>query len=147
MPASPTSSPKSDLPPAPGQGAASVSHQAMESLTALLPYALGAFGASLPLYVWVGSHAPNLLAMAESFVGFASAGATFCAVVTWRKPPAAANRALRGRVHILGGLCWAVATTEVALFADQAGPAREPLLLTSLAAAVMCIFFTAPWLL
>ena len=147
FPHNPDTSPETDLAaPSAGPGGASVTQQALEAQTALLPYALGAFGVSLPIYVWVGSHAPNLLAMAGSFVSFATAWAMFYAVVNWLKTPAAENLALRGRVHIMSGLCWSVATAQIALFADQAGPAREPLLLISLAAAVICIFFTAPWL-
>jgi len=133
-------------PPGPGRGGHSVTQQALDAQAALLPYALGAFGVSLPIYVWVGSHAPNLLAMAGSFATFATAWAVFYAIVNWLRTPAAQNLSQRGRVQILGGLCWGVATAQIALFADQAGPAREPMLLIALAAAAICIFFTAPWL-
>ena len=127
-------------------GGHSLAQQALEAQTALLPYALAAFGVSLPIYIWVGAQAPNALAMATSCVTFASAWAVFYAVVNWLKTPAAEDLRLRGRVHILSGLCWGVATTQIALFADGAGPARAPLLMIALAAAVICIFFTAPWL-
>ena len=133
-------------PPTPGRGGHSVTQQALDAQAALLPYALAAFGVSLPIYVWVGSHAPNVLAMAGSFAIFATAWAVFYAVVNWLRTPAAEDLTLRGRVQILGGLTWGVATAQIALFADQAGPAREPMLLISLAAAAICIFFTAPWL-
>src|SRR5262245_47342530 len=106
--------------PGPAHGASSVTQQAMDALTALLPYALGAFGVSLPFLVWLGSHASNLLPMAGSFVAFASAWAMFYAVVNWLKTPAASDLSLRGRVHVLGGLSWAVATAQIALFADAA---------------------------
>lgn len=124
----------------------SLTQQALEAQTALLPYALAAFGVSLPIYIWVGTQAPNALAMSTSCVTFASAWAVFYAVVNWLKTPEASNLKLRGRVHILSGLSWAVATAQIALFADAAGPARAPLLMIALAAAVICIFFTAPWL-
>ncbi|HEY3695260.1 hybrid sensor histidine kinase/response regulator [Phenylobacterium sp.] len=140
---------KVDFPPvqaAAARGGLSVTQQALEAQTALLPYALGTFGVSLPIYVWVGAHATDVLPMTGSLAIFASAWAVFYAVVNWLKQPAAQNLARRGRVHILAGLFWAVAIAQLALFADQSGPAREPLLLISLAAAAICIFFTAPWL-
>jgi signal transduction histidine kinase/CheY-like chemotaxis protein len=132
--------------PVTARGGLSATQQALEAQTALLPYALAAFGISLPIYVWVGAHATDALPMTGSLAIFATAWAAFYAVVNWLKQPAAADLARRGRVHILAGLFWAVAIAQIALFADQAGPAREPLLLISLAAAATCIFFTAPWL-
>jgi len=129
-----------------GGAGPSMTQQALDAQTALLPYALGAFAACLPIYVWVGSHAPNALPLACSLAIFAIAWAVFYAVVNWLKTPDAANLERRGRVQILGGLCWAGATTHIAIFAEQAGPARESLLLIAVAAAAICIFFTAPWL-
>src|SRR5689334_15768258 len=128
------------------RGGLSVTHQALEAQTALLPYALAAFGVGLPIYVWIGAHAPDALPMTGSLAIFATAWAAFYAVVNWLKQPEAADLTRRGRVHILAGLFWALANGQIALFADQAGPAREALLLISLAAAAVCIFFTAPWL-
>ncbi len=139
--------PRSDIAkPEATAGGSSILQQALEAQAALLPYALATFVVSLPIYLWVGSHAPDAFAMSGSFITFACAWAVFYGVVNWLKSPAAQSLELRGRVHILGGLCWAVATAQIALFADVAGPAREPMLLISLAAAVICIFFTAPWL-
>ncbi|HQN51801.1 MAG TPA: ATP-binding protein, partial [Phenylobacterium sp.] len=43
-------------------------------------------------------------------------------------------------------LLWAVAVAQIAVFADGAGPAREPLLITAVAAAVVIVFFASPWL-
>lgn len=124
----------------------SVTQQALEAQTALLPYALGAFGISLPIYVWAGSHAANGVWMSGSFAIFATAWAAFYAVVNWLKQPEAADLNLRGRVHVLGGIIWAAAIAHMALFAEDAGPTREPLMLITLAAAVICIFFTSTWL-
>jgi signal transduction histidine kinase/ActR/RegA family two-component response regulator len=84
--------------------------------------------------------------MTGSFAIFATAWGAFYAVVNWLKLPQAQNVDKRGRVQILAGLLWAGAIGQISLFANFAGPAREPLLLIALAAAVVCIFFTAPWL-
>ncbi|MDB5425081.1 MAG: sensor histidine kinase/response regulator, partial [Phenylobacterium sp.] len=120
--------------------------QALDAQTALLPYALGCFGATLPAYVWAGSHAANAAWMAGSFVIFAIAWGAFYGIVNWLKQPAAEDLASRARVQVLGGLLWAGAIAQSAAFADGAGPAREPLLLASLSAAAVCMVFTAPWL-
>ena len=120
--------------------------QALDAQTALLPYALGCFAATLPFYVWAGSHAANAPWMAGSFVIFAIAWGAFYGIVNWLKQPAAEDLKSRGRVQILGGLLWAGAIAQSAAFADGAGPARETLLLASLAAAAVCVVFTAPWL-
>lgn len=129
------------------RGGVSVTQQALEAQAALLPWALAAFGVSLPIYVWVGSHAPDSAAwLTGSFAIFATAWGAFYAVVNWLKQPQAANVNQRARVHILGGLLWAGAVAQISLFADNAGPMREPLLLVALAAAVVCIFFSSTWL-
>jgi signal transduction histidine kinase/ActR/RegA family two-component response regulator len=120
--------------------------QALDAQTALLPYALGCFAATLPFYVWAGSHAANAAWMAGSFVIFAIAWGAFYGIVNWLKQPAAENLKSRGRVQIMGGLLWAGAIAQSAAFADGAGPARETLLLASLAASAVCVVFTAPWL-
>jgi hypothetical protein len=128
------------------RGGLSVTQQALEAQTALLPYALAAFGVSLPIYVWAGSHAPNAVWMTGSFAIFAAAWGAFYAAVNWLKGPEAADTRRRARMHILCGLIWAGAIAQIAAFADGAGPAREALLLTALAAAIVCMFFTASWL-
>lgn len=120
--------------------------QALDAQAGLLPYALMAFAVSLPIYVWAGGHAPNAAWMSVSFVIFAIAWGAFYAVVNWLKEPAAADVRRRGRVQIMAGLVWAAATAQIAAFADAAGPLRETLLMISLAAGVMCVVFTAPWL-
>ncbi|HMO42850.1 MAG TPA: response regulator, partial [Phenylobacterium sp.] len=53
------------------RGGQSLTQQALEAQTALLPYALATFAVSLPIYVWAGSHAPNAASMTASFALFA----------------------------------------------------------------------------
>ena len=131
------------LPPRAGRSADA---QALDAQTALLPYALACFAATLPIYVWAGLHAANAPWMAGSFVIFAIAWGAFYCIVNWLKQPAAEDLKSRARVQILGGLLWAGAIAQSAAFADGAGPARETLLFASLAGAAVCAVFTAPWL-
>jgi len=128
------------------RGGQSVTHQALDAQRALLPYALAAFAISLPIYVWAASMAPNAVWMTGAFTIFAIAWWMFYAVVSWLKEPAAQDLRRRGRVQILSGVLWSGAVAQIALFADGAGPLREPLMMMSVGAAVVCIFFTAPWL-
>jgi signal transduction histidine kinase len=128
------------------RGGPSLSQQALDAQAGLLPYALIAFAVSLPIYVWVGGHAPNAAWMSISFVIFAIAWGVFYAVVNWLKEPAAKDLKRRARVQLMAGLIWAGATAHLASFADGAGPLREMLLMVALAAGVMCVVFTAPWL-
>lgn len=130
----------------PRRGGLSVTHQSLEAQRALLPYALAAFAISLPIYVWAASLAPNAVWMAGAFLIFAIAWWCFYAVVSWLKEPAALDIARRARVQMMSGVLWSGAVAQIALFADAAGPVREPLLMMSVGAAVVCIFFTAPWL-
>jgi signal transduction histidine kinase/CheY-like chemotaxis protein len=132
--------------PASQPAAPTVNAQALDAQSALLPYGLACFAATLPFYVWAGSHAANAQWMTGSFVIFAIAWGAFYGIVNWLKQPAARDLARRGRVQILGGLLWAGAIAQVAAFADGAGPARATLLMASLAAAAVCVVFTAPWL-
>ncbi|MDB5417105.1 MAG: sensor histidine kinase/response regulator [Phenylobacterium sp.] len=128
------------------RGGPSPTQQALEAQTGLLPYALMAFAVSLPIYVWAGGHARNAAWMSASFVVFAIAWGLFYAVVNWLKEPAAQDLGRRARVQLLAGLVWAAAPAQIAVFADGAGPIRETLLMISLAAGVMCLLFSAPWL-
>ncbi|MDB5493151.1 MAG: sensor histidine kinase/response regulator [Phenylobacterium sp.] len=128
------------------RGGSSPTQQALEAQTGLLPYALMAFAVSLPIYVWAGGHARNAAWMSASFVVFAIAWGLFYAVVNWLKEPAAQDLGRRARVQLLAGLVWAAAPAQIAVFADGAGPVRETLLMISLAAGVMCLLFSAPWL-
>lgn len=128
------------------RGGQSLTQQALEAQTALLPYALATFAVSLPIYVWAGSHAPNAAWMTASFALFAIGCAATYAAVGWLRSPAAEDLRLRARVHVLVGLIWAGSVGQVAAFADGAGPMRDVLMMTAVAASVVCIFFTAPWL-
>ena len=131
----------------PIRGGQSATQQALEAQTALLPYALAVFAVSLPAYVWAGSHAVNAVWMTGTFAIFAGAWGAFYGVVNWLKnPDNAANTVQRGRIQILSALIWALAVAQIAAFSDGAGPAREPLLMTALAASVVIIFFASPWL-
>lgn len=128
-------------------GGLSVTQQALDTQTSLLPYALAVFTVSLPIYVWAASHAPNPAWMTGTFVLFAIAWGVFYAVVNWlKRPGAAADDRKRGAAHIGGGLVWAVAVAQIAAFAEAAGPAREPLMMIAVAAASVLIFFAAAWL-
>jgi signal transduction histidine kinase/CheY-like chemotaxis protein len=123
-----------------------MTRQALETQSGLLAYALAAFAVSLPIFGWAAGHASNAAWMSVTFVIFAIAWGAFYAAVNWMKLPAAQDLARRGRVQILCGLLWAAATAQMALFADGAGPARASLMLTALAAGIICVVFTAPWL-
>jgi signal transduction histidine kinase/CheY-like chemotaxis protein len=120
---------------------------ALDAQTALLPYALAVFAVSLPIYVWACSFAQNAGWMAISFAVFAINWGVFYGVVAWLRSEAALDLKRRARVHVLSGLLWALAVLQMAIFADGAGAVRETLLLLSAGAAVVCIFFAAPWLL
>lgn len=129
------------------RGGLSVSQQALDTQTALLPYALAVFTVSLPAYVWAGAHAPNAVWMTGTFAIFAIAWGFFYAVVNWlKRPEVRADVAKRGRAHLAGGLIWAAAVAQIAAFADGAGVAREPLMMIAVAAATLIIFFASPWL-
>ncbi|MEO8113982.1 MAG: HAMP domain-containing sensor histidine kinase, partial [Phenylobacterium sp.] len=128
------------------RGGLSVGEQAMKAQADLLPYALLAFGVCLPAYVWIGSRAADAAWMSGSFMIFAVAWGAFYGVTHWLRKPEAADPARRARVQLMSGLIWAGAIGQIAAVADGAGPAREPLLLLALAAAVLCVVFASPWL-
>ena len=128
------------------RGGESVTLQALEAQRGLLPYALALFGVSLPIYVWAGSFAPNSVWMAATFAVFAINWGAFYAVVNWLRSEEGKDIARRARVQVLSGLLWSGACAQIAAFADGAGPAREALLMVSVAGAVACFFFTSPWL-
>ena len=116
---------------------------ALDGQTALLPYALGVFAVSLPIFVWVGSFAANAFWIVASFVVFAINWGAFYGAVSWLRGEASQDLKRRARVQLLGGMLWAVTVAQLSAFADAAGPVRETLLLLATAAAVMCIFFSA----
>jgi len=117
---------------------------ALDAQIALLPQALALFAVLLPIFVWMGSFAANSVLMAASFAVFAINWSAFYLVQGWLKGPAAADLARRLRVQIALGLLWALAVAQIAAFAEGAGPARPTILLAAAAAAVICMFFTAP---
>jgi signal transduction histidine kinase/CheY-like chemotaxis protein len=116
---------------------------ALDAQTALLPYALGVFAISLPIFVWAGSFADDAFWMVACLVTFAINWGAFYGAVGWLRGEASQDLERRARVQLLGGLLWAVTVIQLAAFANAAGPARETLLLLATAAAVMCIFFSA----
>jgi signal transduction histidine kinase/ActR/RegA family two-component response regulator len=133
--------------PEPIRGGQSVTQQALDAQAALLPYALAVFAVSLPAYVWAGSHAPNGVWMTGSFALFAAAWGVFYAAVSWiKRPDTTGQLRKRGYIQIGSALVWSLAVGQIAAFANSAGPAREPLLMTAVAAAVVIIFFASPWL-
>lgn len=125
---------------------ASVGEQGMKAQAALLPFALLAFGVSLPVFVWVAGHAANAHWMGAAFAAFAVGWGAFYGVVNWLKTPAATDLRRRARVQILAGLIWALAIAGLATFAHFAGPVRETLMLLILGAAMVCVVFTSTWL-
>jgi signal transduction histidine kinase/ActR/RegA family two-component response regulator len=119
---------------------------ALEAQVALLPYALALFGIALPIYVWAGSYALHARWMAASFAIFAINIGAFYGIMNWLKTLAAQDIARRGRIHILGGLLWAIAVGQIAAFGAGAGPARDVLLALAAAGAAICMVFAAPTL-
>lgn len=119
---------------------------ALDAQAALLPYALGVFALTLPLFVWVGSFAANRVWMTASFAVFAINWGVFYAAVNWLRDEASQDLNRRARVHILCGVLWALAVGQIAAFAEGAGPARDTLLLMATGGAVLCAFFAAPYL-
>lgn len=130
--------------PLPQGDGATLTLQSLQAQIALLPQALGMFAISLPLFVWAGSYADNAVYMAASFAIFAINWGAFYIVVNWLKRPQSEDAGLRLRVQLLGGLLWAGAVAQIAAFGAGAGPASESILMMSVAAAVICLFFTAP---
>ncbi len=120
--------------------------QGMKIQTALLPFALLAFGLTLPIFVWAGSYAANAAWMSACFGVFACGWAAFYGIINWLKTPAATDLRRRAWLQVAGGLVWAAAIASVALFAHYSGPARETLLMLSLGAAILCVGFSTPWL-
>ncbi|MBV9995884.1 MAG: response regulator [Caulobacteraceae bacterium] len=131
--------------PSPCKGL-SIADQSLAAQEALLPQALGVFGVCLPIYVWAGSYAQNSAWMSATFAIFAINWGLFYFVVQWLRRPEARETAGRTRVHVLCGLLWSGAVWQMAAFADHAGPARDTLLMMTVAAAVACLFFTTPLL-
>ncbi len=120
--------------------------KALDAQAALLPYALGVFAFSLGLFVWVGSFAVNRVWMSASFAIFAINWGAFYAAVNWLRDEASQDLNRRARIQVLCGVLWALAVVQIAAFAQGAGPARDTLLMLATAGAVLCTFFSAPYL-
>jgi signal transduction histidine kinase len=120
--------------------------KALDAQAALLPYALGVFAVSLPMFVWVGSFAVNRVWMTATFALFAINWGTFYAAVNWFRDEASQNLKRRAVVQVLCGVLWALTVVQISAFAEGAGPARDTLLMMATAGAVMCAFFAAPYL-
>jgi len=120
--------------------------KALDAQAALLPYALGVFAISLPLFVWIGSFAVNRLWMSASFAIFAINWGAFYAVVNWLRDEASQDLNRRARIQVLCGVLWAICVVQISILAQGAGPARETLLMMATAAAVLCVFFSASYL-
>jgi hypothetical protein len=65
--------------------------KALDAQAALLPYALGVFAVSLPMFVWVGSFAVNRVWMTATFALFAINWGAFYAAVNWFRDEASQN--------------------------------------------------------
>jgi signal transduction histidine kinase/ActR/RegA family two-component response regulator len=124
----------------------SVRSRALDAQGELLPYAIGFFAVALPIFVWAGAYANDAVWMSAIFVQFSLNWAAFYAVVNrlGRRGAAPLAEAARTRLHVAGGLLWALATAEIAVFAFNAGPVREVLLAMDVAAVVACFFFASP---
>jgi signal transduction histidine kinase/ActR/RegA family two-component response regulator len=122
----------------------SVADQSLAAQAALLPQALGVFGVCLPIYVWAGSFARDSAWMSASLAIFAINWGCFYFTVQQLKRPELQETGVRTRVHLLCGLLWSAAVWQMAAFADHAGAPRETLLMMTVGAAVICLFFTAP---
>jgi signal transduction histidine kinase/ActR/RegA family two-component response regulator len=126
--------------------AKSAALQSLDAQTALLPYALAFFGVSLPIFAWACSFAEDRPWMSASLAIFAINWAAFYANIDWMKrhPERISDVGLRTRVHILGGLLWAAALTQITIVGMGAGPARDSMLLLAVGGAAACVFFSAP---
>ena len=120
--------------------------KALDAQAALLPYALGVFAVSLPLFVWVASFATNSIWMTASFAIFAINWGAFYLAVNWLRDDRSRDLGRRARIHVACGALWAMAVAQISAFAAGAGPARETLLMLATAGAVLCAFFSAPYL-
>ena len=126
----------------------SLTARALEAQSELLPYALAFFAIALPVFVWAGTYAADSAWMSAIFIQFSFNWAAFYGVVNTlkaRRETALADDR-RGMMHIAGGLLWALAVGEIALFGLHAGAVRESILAMATAGAVACMFFASPYL-
>src|SRR3984957_6786270 len=128
----------------PTREGASVAAQSLAAQAALLPQALAVFAVSLPIYVWAGSFARDAAWVSASFAIFAINWGCFYFAIQQLKRPELQETAVRTRIQLMCGLLWSAAVWQMAAFADHAGAPRETLLMMTVGAAVICLFFTAP---
>ena len=120
---------------------------ALDAQAALLPCVLVFFAVGLMLFAWTASFAANAGMMIVSLAIFAiNLGVFYALATTVRRKSLQSNVRARTRIHVLGGLLWAVAIAQISAFALGAGPARESLLIIACAGALACFFFLAPLL-
>jgi two-component system, sensor histidine kinase len=115
----------------------SLEARSLDAQGELLPYAIGFFAIALPIFVWAGAYAADAAWMSAIFVQFSLNWAGFYAVVNrlGRKARTPLTTARRTQLHVAGGLLWALATAEIAVFALDAGAVRDILLAMDVAAA------------
>jgi signal transduction histidine kinase/CheY-like chemotaxis protein len=130
----------------PDQIQRAIMRQALDAQVRLLPYALGFFGICLPVFVMLGTHAPNASWLGVCLGVYAFNWALFYLVVDWlkRTPGAVENVELRTRIQLAGGLLWAIALFQTSYFAEGAGLLSEPMLVLCGGAAAGIIFFASP---
>lgn len=117
--------------------------QALDAQRALIPHAVVAFALALPVYIWAASQASNASWMAATLVIFVVNWGAFYLVARWLNRVADIPLVQRSRVQLMGGLLWTVAVWQISALADNAGPARESLLMIAVAGGIICLFFTA----
>ncbi|MEI7933279.1 MAG: HAMP domain-containing sensor histidine kinase, partial [Alphaproteobacteria bacterium] len=100
----------------------------------------------LLLFAWTASFAANAPLMIVSLAIFAINWGVFYVLATTvrRKPELQTNAVARTRIHVLGGLLWAVSIAQISAFALGAGPARESILILACAGAMATFFFLSP---
>lgn len=118
----------------------------LEAQIQLLPYALGFFTISLPIFVTAAGFAHNAQWLVFTMAIYAFNWAVYYAVLDWRKKhPLTLNNVRRHTaVHIAAGALWAVAILQTAAFALGSGSVSEILLVLCVGAAVGVIFFSSP---
>jgi len=88
--------------------------KALDAQAALLPYALGVFAVSLPLFVWVASFADNSIWMTASFAIFAINWGAFYLAINGLRDDGSRDLGRRARIHVACGVLWALAVSPTA---------------------------------
>ncbi len=121
---------------------------ALDAQLRLLPYALGFFGVSLPVFLTTAAFAENRGWLVVSLILFAFNWAAFYVVHDWlkTKPDIQERVELRLPMQTGGGMLWSLAITQTSAFAVHSGPVSEILLVLCAGAAVAVMFFASPHL-